>query len=103
VTINKEPSAFGPVEAVAAEHVVAHWLSEQGGSPALHGGRRKGHDIVDGKQLIDAKLPGPASASEKKREGCTHKPGQQSRPVIGSRGSKAAGVATSIVPASVAA
>jgi len=73
VTISIEPSAFGPVKAVAAEHVVAHWPSEQGGSPALHGGRRKGHDIVDGGQLIDAKLLVPASAGEKKREGCTHK------------------------------
>jgi len=73
VTISIEPSAFGPVKAVAAEHVVAHWPSEQGGSPTLHGGRRKGHDIVDGGQLIDAKLLVPASAGEKKREGCTHK------------------------------
>lgn len=33
MAINIEPSAFGPAKAVAAEHVVAHWLSEQGGSP----------------------------------------------------------------------
>ena len=69
-----EPSAFGPVRAVAAEHVTAHWLSEEGGTPVLHGGRRKGHDIADGGQLIDAKLLAPASASEKREyPGCTHK------------------------------
>ncbi|OEV27094.1 hypothetical protein AN219_23775 [Streptomyces nanshensis] len=46
----------------------------QGGNPTLHGGRRKGHDIVDGNQLVDAKLLVPASASEKTRyPGCTHK------------------------------
>jgi hypothetical protein len=73
MAINVEPSAFGPVKAVAAEHVVAHWLSEQGGSPTLYGGRRKGHDVTDGEQLIDAKLLVPASASETKREGCTRK------------------------------
>lgn len=74
MTITIEPSAFGPVRAVAAELVVAHWLSEQGGSPTLHGGRRKGHDIVNGDQLIDAKLLVPTSASEKRRfPGCTHK------------------------------
>lgn len=74
MTINIEPSAFGPAKAVAAEHVVAHWLSEQGGSPTLHGGRRRGHDIVNGDQLVDAKVLVPTSASEKKhfRE-CTHK------------------------------
>jgi len=58
-----EPSAFGPVRAVTAEHVVARWLSEEGGTPVLQGGRRKGHDITDGGQLIDAKLlvpPPPA-------------------------------------------
>jgi hypothetical protein len=74
MTINIEPSAFGPVRAVAAELVVAHWLSEQGGNPTLHGGRRKGHDIVSGDQLIDAKLLVATSASEKRRfPGCTHK------------------------------
>ena len=73
MAINIEPSAFGPVKAVAAEHVVAHWLSEQGGSPTVYGGRRKGHDVMDGEQLIDAKLLVPASASETKREGCTRK------------------------------
>lgn len=74
MTITIEPSAFGPVRAVAAEHVVAHWLSEKGGSPVLHGGRRKGHDIADGDQLIDAKLLVPTSASEKNQyPGCTHK------------------------------
>jgi hypothetical protein len=73
MAISIEPSAFGPVKAVAAEHVVAHWLSEQGGSPTLYGGRRKGHDVTDGEQLIDAKLLVPASASEAKREGCTRK------------------------------
>lgn len=73
MAINIEPSAFGPVKAVAAEHVVAHWLSEKGGSPTLYGGRRKGHDVTNGKQLIDAKLLVPASASEAKREGCTRK------------------------------
>jgi hypothetical protein len=72
--VNIEPSAFGPVKAVAAEHVVAHWLSEEGGNPTLHGGRHKGHDIVSGDQFIDAKLLVPMSASEKNREpGCTHK------------------------------
>lgn len=73
MAINIEPSAFGPAKAVAAEHVVAHWLSEQGGSPTLYGGRHKGHDVANGKQLIDAKLLVPASASEAKREGCTRK------------------------------
>jgi hypothetical protein len=73
MAINKEASAFGPVKAVAAEHVVAYWLSERGGSPTLYGGRRKGHDVADGGQLIDAKLLVPASASEAKREGCTRK------------------------------
>lgn len=73
MAINVDPSAFGPVKAVAAEHVVAHWRSEQGGSPTLYGGRRKGHDVTDGEQLIDAKLLVPASASEAKREGCTRK------------------------------
>lgn len=74
MTISVEPSALGPVRAVAAEHVVAHWLSEQGGSPVLHGGRRKGHDIVDGKKLIDAKILVPTSRSEQKRDpGCTYK------------------------------
>ena len=74
MTIHMEPSAFGPVRAVAAEHVVAHWLHEQGGNPTLHGGRRRGHDIVDGDQLVDAKLLVPASKSEKTRyPGCTHK------------------------------
>jgi len=35
---------------------------------------RKGHDIADGGQLIDAKLLAPASASEKREyPGCTHK------------------------------
>ncbi|WP_415958864.1 hypothetical protein [Streptomyces sp. 021-4] len=74
MTIHIEPSAFGPVRAVAAEHVVAHWLNEQGGNPTLHGGRRRGHDIVDGDQLVDAKLLVPASKSEKTRyPGCTYK------------------------------
>lgn len=74
MTINIEPSAFGPVKAVAAEHVVAHWFDEQGGSPTLHGGRRRGHDIVSGDQLVDAKLLVPTSASEQRRyPGCTHK------------------------------
>lgn len=74
MTIAIEPSAFGPVKAVAAEHVVAHWLSEEGGSPTLYGGRRQGHDIVNGDQLVDAKLLVPTSASEKRRfPGCTHK------------------------------
>jgi hypothetical protein len=74
VAITIEPSAFGPVRAVAAEHVVAYWLSEEGRNPVLHGGRRRGHDIADGDQLIDAKLLVPASASEKSDyPGCTHK------------------------------
>ncbi|MDX3247557.1 hypothetical protein [Streptomyces sp. ME18-1-4] len=74
MTIHIAQSAFGPVRAVAAEHVVAHWLDLQGGNPTLHGGRRKGHDIVDGDHLIDAKLLVSASASEQTRyPGCTHK------------------------------
>lgn len=74
MTIRIEQSAFGPVRAVAAEHVVAHWLDVQGGSPTLHGGRRRGHDIVDGDQLVDAKLLVSASASEMTHyPGCTHK------------------------------
>jgi hypothetical protein len=72
--VSIERSAFGPVKAVAAELVVAHWLSEEGGSPVLHGGRHKGHDIVNGDQLVDAKLLVPMSASEKGQEpGCTRK------------------------------
>lgn len=74
MAITIEPSAFGPVRAVAAEHVVAYWLSEEGRNPVLHGGRRRGHDIADGGQLIDAKLLVPTSASEKSDfHGCTHK------------------------------
>ncbi|KJY30294.1 hypothetical protein [Streptomyces sp. NRRL S-495] len=72
--IRIEQSAFGPVKAVAAEHVVAHWLSRRGGEPTLYGGRRKGHDIVDGGWLVDAKLLVAASAGELSRvPGCTHK------------------------------
>lgn len=74
MAINIELSAFGPVRAVVAELVVAHWLSEQGGSPTVHGGRRKGHDIVNGDHLVDAKLLVPTSASERRKfPGCTHK------------------------------
>ncbi|MFF1593086.1 MULTISPECIES: hypothetical protein [unclassified Streptomyces] len=69
-----EPSAFGPIRAVAAEHVVAHWLASQGDSPVLKGGRTRGHDIVNGDQLIDAKLLVAASnTDQKKYPGCTHK------------------------------
>ncbi|MFZ3562875.1 hypothetical protein ACOKM5_43870 [Streptomyces sp. BH097] len=68
-----DQKVFGPVRAVAAEHVVARWLASQGGDPVLKGGRTKGHDIVDGDRLVDAKLLvalGPSQ--QKKYPGCTH-------------------------------
>jgi hypothetical protein len=43
-------------------------------SPVLKRGRTRGHDIVNGDQLIDAKLLVAASNTEQKKyPGCTHK------------------------------
>ena len=67
-------AAFGPVRAFLAEYVVAAWRDTQGGSPVLLGGRRRGHDISDAGQLIDAKVLVPLSASELRNwPGCAWK------------------------------
>lgn len=51
-----EASAFSSVRSFVAEYAVARWPEEQGGSPILFGGRRRGHDVRDGVMLIDAKI-----------------------------------------------
>lgn len=67
-------SAFGPVRAFLAEYIVAAWRDTQGGDPVLLGGRRRGHDISDAGQLIDAKVLVPLSAAERRTwPGCEWK------------------------------